>query len=455
MGNLFKNLGLLFLSTAIVLTALGILVQNYMQSREFIEKISQSFSETTGGSIEVESLNINLLRGGSLNEVQVLSDRPSPQPFLTVEKSLLTYNPLALFMKKLELNSIVLEQPTLSFTQASNGSWWFPRAGKKTRPVLDTGFMAFEIVLKDFSLKDGNVTAVRKAGETVLQAEGIDIEGSLKASEVGIESSGNLSIDSTRLGNHFTIHEMSSPFNYQDEVLTIPRLTGSAYGGNAAGSIEIDLRVGGPEFSIALNLENLDVAEVISDFQGKNQWLDGKLTTLCRIEGRFEAPELLQGTGTLKINEGTLSGFGFLKELAQLFPDQSFPETRFDTITGNYKIAEKILTIYDLEAVSADVQLTGTGTIDVSRELNIEMRLSLSETFTDLMKPETAAQFSKRNDGFSTITFTLSGTLDQPNSNLMQKLRENAERQQAELNAENPADRGKADSDTETIPDSF
>jgi len=89
MGKLFKNLGLLLLSAAIVLTALGILVQSYMQSREFIEKISQSFSDSIDGTVSVKSADINLLRGFSLEQVLVLSGDQPPLPFLSVEHSVL------------------------------------------------------------------------------------------------------------------------------------------------------------------------------------------------------------------------------------------------------------------------------------------------------------------------------------------------------------------------------
>ncbi|MEM6885256.1 MAG: AsmA-like C-terminal region-containing protein [Verrucomicrobiota bacterium] len=430
MGKFFKNIGLLLLSTAIVLTALGILLQNYMQSREFIEKISQSFSDSFGGTVSVQSTDINLLRGFSLDQVLVLSSDDPPQEFLAVEHSVLTYNPFALFLKKLELSTIQLEGAELSFTQAPSGNWWLPRPTADTTPVLDTGLLAFEMILKDISLNQGVVTVIRKDGALVLDAHGINIEGSLKAREVGIESSGQLAIANTRLGKYFAIRDMTSPVTYENEVLTIPSLSGKAYDGSATGSIEIDLRIGGPEFTITLNLEQLDIAQLITDFQAKSQWLDGKLTTSCKVSGYFEDPELLQGTGTLQITEGTLSGFTFIKELAQLFPNQSFPETNFDSITGNYKIAEKKLTIYDLEAISQDVQLTGTGTISSSRELNLDMRLSLSPDFTALLASETAAKFNQRDDEFSTITFTVTGTLDEPESNLIDKLNQNAELKQ-------------------------
>lgn len=430
MGKLFKNLGLLLLSTAIVLTALGILVQNYMQSREFIEKISQSFSDSIGGNASVKSADINLLRGFSLEQVLIESSGETPEPFLAVERSILTYNPLALFLKKLELTSIQLEKPSLSFIQASDGNWWLPHPEEDITPVLDTGLLAFQLLLKDLSLNDGIITVTNKNDSVILNAENIGIDGSLKASELGIEATGELAITKTRMGKYFIINEMESQIHYKDQVLSLPSLTGTAYDGKAAGSIEIDLRLGEPEFTIALNLEKLDLAQLITDFQGQSQWLDGNLTTQCRIEGRFEAPELLQGTGTLEITEGTLSGLVFLKELGQLFPNQTFPETNFDSITGNYKIAEKKMTIYNLEAVSENVELTGTGTISINRELNIDMRLSLSPEFTAMMNPEISSQFNLRNDDFSTITFTVAGTLDEPKSNLIEKLRQNAELKQ-------------------------
>lgn len=422
MRQLFKNVGLLLLSMALVFTALGILLQNYMQSPGFIEKISQSFSEFLDGELEVESAEINLLRGVALNEVSVSPSESSSEPFLQVDGAYLNYNLLGLFTRKLQLDMIRLRKPVLTFAQTREGTWWFPKTKATERAEFDTGLLTFEIILDDFALNNGQILIVQKAGTVLLESNGIGVEGTLLANERGISAEGNLTLNQLLFGSYFEITGIRGNLIYKNEVLTIPNLTGKTYEGTASGTIKIDLRIGDPEFSLAFNLADLNLAKLISAVYEGSSPLQGRLSTVCQLEGTFEQPEKIHGTGTLKVENGRLADLDFFKDLNELFREKELPEARFTDISGSYKIANKILTVYNLEAVGEEIQLTASGTVTAKGEINFDMRLTLTPKMANLLPTEIAERWNLRDDGTRTITFNLFGSLSKPRSNFREKL---------------------------------
>lgn len=56
-----------------------------------------------------------------------------------------------------------------------------------------------------------------------------------------------------------------------------------------------------------------------------------------------------------------------------------------------------------------------------NNQLDLDIRLSMSEPWIAKLAPEIAAAFTPSSDSFSSINFKLNGTLDRPTSNLIEK----------------------------------
>ncbi|MGF1678711.1 MAG: AsmA-like C-terminal region-containing protein [Candidatus Methylacidiphilales bacterium] len=422
MRVLIKNLFLLVCSTTLVFFGLGWLVQNYMQSEEFIEKISRSASETLGGSLHIDHTKVELLRGVTFFKVTLDRDPPLPHPLVEMDYLRIRYNPFKLLLGEMELPLIRLEKPRLHFQQTPQGDWWWLRSFGEAHPTFDAGWVTFRVLLNDFATRDGSVLITLSDGRSIFHADGIVVEGDLLASDAGNDARGRLHVIETRLGSRFLVSGLHGDLRFKDNLLTMPNFSGQTYGGQVSGNVEVDLRDANPEFQMNLNLTNLDIPTLVEQWGGSESWMQGKLQAFARIEGNFKQPELMQVIGNLNVNQAVLNRFSFLKDVEPILPSGTLAEVTFERISGNYKISEKILTLYDIEAVSSSLQLTGSGTVTLSGDLNLDMRLLLGPERTRSIPSEMLARFTPRNDGFYSITFKLSGTLEKPLSNLPAKL---------------------------------
>ena len=72
--------------------------------------------------------------------------------------------------------------------------------------------------------------------------------------------------------------------------------------------------------------------------------------------------------------------------------------------------------------VFLNVQLTASGTVAASGEINFDTRLTLNQTMAAFLPPENAERWNLRDDGSRSITFKLTGSLAEPESNFREKL---------------------------------
>jgi hypothetical protein len=85
-------------------------------------------------------------------------------------------------------------------------------------------------------------------------------------------------------------------------------------------------------------------------------------------------------------------------------------------------VGDQKITFYELEARSKDLSLTGTGYVGFDRKLDFDVLLILSPELAAQIPASSQTRFGKRENGSRTLTFKLTGTLDNPLSNLSEKL---------------------------------
>jgi len=423
MRKLLKNMGLLLLSLAIVLTLLGNAIQNYMQSREFIEKISDSVGEFLLADIQVEKTTIRLLKGISIRGISINPPEVSESPFLKITAINAEYRPSVLPARRLEFTKIQLAEPVLRFRQLETGDWWLPSPTSGDGPALGSGLLRFEVILNDFWLRNGIIQVINDRESLFVDARKLDIDGTLTARDSGSFATGSVSLDSLSLGEHFQLRDLTGDIRYENEVLRISHLEAVPYGGTATGLIELDLRLGDPEFNMALQLTEMDLRALMTDLglvPSNNNSMEGRANIVCQFEGGFEQPELFRGTGTFRVQEASLPDLPMVRYLQPFFREGELPDFRFREMAGNFKVSDKQLTLYSLEALGEDLQLACSGILNFNRKIDLDLRLTLSAHTAARVLPSERASWIERADGALTLTFKLTGTLDEPLSNFPQ-----------------------------------
>ena len=402
-------------------------VQSYIGSREMIENIRQLMSRRLGGDITFEKPEINLFSGLRLGNIRLTAATVDAAPFLSMENAELLYSPLSLLRHRIELKVIRLQKPELVFLQQADGGWAIPRPNAEAASetlTFETGFMRFEVLLKDFDLSHGSVEVRTAANETLFRASDVNLHGNLHLLEQNAAADGGIQIGEIRFGPHLSLHKVYSPITLRDNTLTLTELTGEASGGRAQGTVQINSGSSNsdPVYKLNLKLTDLELLSLMKDFDANPEFIHGKMNINCEIQGNLRQPRVLSGRGSLESQSVQLTGFKALDALGSMLKLPDLRYTKFDSIKGSYKISDEQLTFYSLEAISPNLKMTGTGSIKFDRSMNFDILLVISPELARQIPAQAGRQFSRREDGSLCITFKLGGNLDSPKTNLAEKL---------------------------------
>jgi len=415
--------GLLLLAAA----AAFIAAWHYMERPETIEKIRAGAAAALGGDVQFADLDLMPFRGASLDRVRLYAETPGQpgEEFLTIGQLRLDYRPWRLLMRTIDFKRIRIDAPRLVLRQNPDGTWRHPRFNASTfteQLTFQTGLLRFSILLDQFDLQDGSLELLGDDGKPLYQASGIRIGGGLALGPGTGTARGQIHARRMSWGGLLACENMTSPLELQDEVILLPAITADMHGGRVEGSARLDLGLGGPRYESNLLLSQVNLATLLHDLQASSGLASGLLEARAQFNGTLQDPTLVRATGEFEIRNARiflLSGISPLDQLIDL------PELRahtFPSLKGTFKIAEEVITFYNIEAASDSVQITATGRAGIDRTIDFDVSLALRAELAAKIPEKNRARLTPRPDGFSVITFNIGGTMDDPRSNLLEKL---------------------------------
>lgn len=404
----------------------------YLRKPSTIENIRTATSGALGGEVRFRDIDLKPFKGVDVEGIRVHAARdPEPGPeFLTLHRLALNYVPWRLLQRVIEFRSIQIEEPALILRQRRDGTWILPRLNTGTlaeRLTFQTGLLRFRILLDDFNLVNGRLLLLAPSGETVFEARGAGLDGRLVLTPGGGRAEGNLSLREMSWANALRVDHVRSPLRLENDLLTLPAIEGEVHGGRATGAARIDLAAEGPLFAADLKVEGINLAALMEQLKSAAGLAAGTAQFTLQCSGSMRQPTLVQGTGELRIREARVSLLSGAPALARLLQIPELQAHTFTEASGTFKVADERLTFYDLEAVSDRLQLTATGSVGLDRTLDFDVLIALHPELAGRLPEASRKRLAQRADGFSSVTFKLDGTLDQPRSNLPEKIGLNAE----------------------------
>jgi hypothetical protein len=417
---------LTLLAICLLLSLAGALgwVHYYLNSPRMSEKIRRIVSERFLTRLEFEKAHINLLSGMRVEKARLLTDEEPGQEYASLEEALLEYSPLSLFRHTIEIDTIRLKSPIVHLRQRDDGHWLNPRESSDpaAEMTLKTSIFRFNILLNKLILEKGALTLSNARNETLLAAQGIDVKGQLQLINGRNDAKGTVLLKTLLLGSGLQLTDISSSFDYADSVLKLPGIKGRVHGGTCEGLVQLNTGLGGNNFLFDMTMREIDLASLLQTLPGDTRQLQGRLQINLQLTGDLNGSAPMQGTGTLEVGQAKLTGIAALDKLGDLLNLSQLRDSRFDSIRGSFKVGEQQITFYELEARSKDFSLAGTGSIGLDHKLDFDVLLILSPELAAQIPADSLSRFSKRENGSRTLTFKLGGTLDNPSSNLSDKL---------------------------------
>jgi hypothetical protein len=418
------------------IVALGLLVmcgagifsgQLYLNRPAMTEKIRAVFSKKFGGELTFQRIRLNILSGLTVQDLRLAAPDAGDSPFLTLRRADVRYSPLALLRKKIKVTRVDLQQARLNF--AHQGDRWVlpqPQANFiKQALTLSTGHNTFVIMLDDLNLHDATVSVHSSAASQLLfTASGIDLSGQLLVRDNQGVAQGALSVRELKIGETLTLGEVRADLAYADDELTFTKLRGQAYGGAAEGTIVIPTsrEKDNPHYGVWLHFSGVDFPALIKSFNADPELIHAKVDVYCDLWGDIHHPGLLQGKGWFESRQARLTGFKVLDIIGNLLNRPDLRDTRFDTVSGSFKITNDQLSFYSLEIISPDLKISAAGNIKYDGTIDFDVLLTVNPALTAQLPKTVAEQFSTQPDGNQSIAFKTSGFPDSPICNLADKL---------------------------------
>lgn len=422
---------LIILTAGILLVILAIAggllwLQFYMQSPRFVERLQRSASEQMGTQVHLDSLSFNLLRGFDLKGFRVEDPTPNnAQNFLTLDQLHLRYSPVQLIRGKVVIHQLELQKPNIVIRLQADGSSNIPFLNKKkaeTPPAsVPATALPFDLTVKRFTLQQGNLDVINADSVALISLQNTSLGCDYETTPRGSIAQGDIQIQTIRIGSKISLTDCTSTLKLGDNKLALPNITGQSYQGTVSGAIESSFGPGEPSFKLNLKLKDGDVAALGREFGRTLDYIQGKLTVTTQIEGSQLQPRNLTGTGDFEIPNPTIEKFALFEDIATILQLPELNKVTFKHIKGNFKIENQKINFLTVEAVSDSLQMTAAGTYGFDGALNFDVGLAITDSLAAKIPSEIRDRLIKRDDGFHSLTFNVSGTSEAPRTNLTEK----------------------------------
>ena len=431
MSRLLKVLIIVLIVFCLAVISLFIWINSYIRSPRVVDSLRETAATHLKADIHFSTIKANILNGFSLHHVFVSKSQNEPSEDvlgtkLEIDKLKVRYALLPFFLRTIKLNTVELLRPNLTIIQQDDGSWDMPNLDPSLKlistPSVQLFGQRFATALDHFKLRHGDLVARHRDNWTIIEIKGADIRGRFHQLPEDSRPLGTLHLDELNLANTLSLQYLRAPIHAEHGKMRLPEWRALSHGGTAKGNAILDFSAQPALYDVSLNLIDIDLSRMMTTFGGASSFLYGRLNLQMELKGNLQQISAALGTGTLEIHQANFSQLGGLQLLSRLLNLEELTNTTYEIVKGSFKIEEQKLTFYDIQAPNKNIQLTGSGYISFDNQINFEIRLAIAPELAEQIPDEFISNFKYRPDGYRTILFTLSGDLQNPKTNLDEKL---------------------------------
>ena len=422
---------ILLLVFAVLLIGTLLYLNHYVQTPALKELVLGTARDALGAEVKISNLNVSLFSGVALRGVAVENPEGYPGQLLTADAFVLRYRLLPLLRRRVEVEEVSLQKPTITLARNDKGEWNYEvltaaAAGSPAAP-LEPGRAArsaptggLNISLSRVSMEDGEVVMLGEGGKELVRIDKIGLATRVNFEGGKLNGSGKASIGTINLANSLFVRLISAPVTISAEQIALNPLSGTLAGGTVSGDITLKLA---DEFKYALRLQvkDGDVDKLLQE-AGTRPMLNGKLQATVALEGTGGLPTMA-GNGRAEITDGRLGEIPTLNLVAVLLQIPELRDLKFGECVLEFTITNNTMQTPVIRLSAPRVQITGKGNVSLDDyALNHDMTLAVGKELLARVPKEVRNVFTERADGFFTIDFRVWGPYDSPKENLKARI---------------------------------
>jgi hypothetical protein len=368
---------------------------------------------------------------------------------------------LSLFADRLVIRQVSLIKPEVVWAQNSSGKWRLPELpatkekpvtsdegqvtspaaaavpngkpvtsdeGRVTSPtapnepvLTETPAPVFTPEVQRVKLKNGNFTFLDSAGKLIAKFAGLDFNSNFRTATT---ITGSASVEKISLRGRFFIEDLESPLQYDPVELAFSNISAHAAGGAINGHFEMQLQADDSPFTASVKFRDLQAAKLMANAGGPAGIIEGRVEGFLEAAGKTADSNALTGHGEIILRDGKLQQYSLLVALGQILQIDELMQLQLEQAEVKYHISPGIVTIDELLLRSPNIRLTATGTINFRGKLRLDSKLALNDKVRRQLFAPIRANFKPLPDqpDYAAVDFKVSGTVDRPKTDLMDKL---------------------------------
>ena len=423
--GIFLKLGLSFALSLCVLSALKLVLK--LESNQ--TRIRKSLSSAFGMDVQFEKLRSSLFWKIRISGVK--GSNASGASFSAHE---LQINPrlLSLLQGQLVLSEVRIDKPRLTWVDRITPPSATPAADSPTTSAIKKGTPSElppllkrllprhgHSPVRRLVVNNGDIDWIDAGGHTVVQFESAQLE--LNADTTG-QGSGRISIAKGAIAELIAFHGMQSPIELNDGLINLPAIRATSGEGQIEASIGLQTRQPGMPINVQAALKAVDLSSMTPELPSLR--LAGIANGDVKFAGLALQAASITGSAQLQIENGFFKGLGLLQLVGQIFQIQELSNLKIKTATARMDIADANIRLNELSMQSEDLSFSAPGVIGFNRQLSLNARLSLPER---MLNGRNIQPFNSRFSpadklGNRSIDFAITGSLDKPQTNLLEKI---------------------------------
>ncbi|HEY2614287.1 MAG TPA: AsmA-like C-terminal region-containing protein [Chthoniobacterales bacterium] len=445
---------LVILAGTIVALAVLILIgmNLYVQSQGTQARIQQELSRRLGTTLRVRRISVTPWAGLKLSGITIPQSQPGvSSDFLTAKTFRLRVQFTSLFRQRLVIKEISLLNPDVVWPQNADGKWRLPGEDRVSRaeqensssvvppkvvtqpvapaevivpppapPVETPPPASFTPEVRRVNLIRGRFQFLDAKLKNVATFDDVRFRSTFRTAT---DLSGHVSIAKTSLRDRFFLEQLESPLRYDPNELEFSQITAQAGGGKIMGRFKIQPQAADSPFSVSVNFRRVQADRIVSDAGGPAGTITGRLEGRLDASGKTADPNALSGNGEIILRDGQVQQYSLLVALGQLLQISELRQLPLDQAQVKYHINPGVVTIDELILRSQDIRLSGAGTVSFAGQLRLESQLAINEKMRRQLFRAIRENFQPTEEpGFFAVRFQVSGTVERPKTNLMDKL---------------------------------
>jgi hypothetical protein len=275
-------------------------------------------------------------------------------------------------------------------------------------------------VVDRLAVKDGQLV-MAEGTEPFLRIEDLDFESRLAVGAEGTTGQGRARIGVLALAESLFLRGVESPITVSRSGLRLEPVRARLADGPVTAQVRVDLEPD-PRWSLELEAEGSSLSTLLTE-AGLAPTASGKLKARGALSGTGGMPTA-RGKGRAEVESCRVKDSVVLKALAGLVQLPELAAPRFEECRMEFEVASGVARTPVLRLKGPDLELSGKGTYGLATSsLDYDMTLALSPGLLSRIPGHTTrAAFKKRDDGFGTLEFGVTGTASEPKVDLVSRL---------------------------------